>query len=247
MAAVIDRAICIGQRKYSESSQIVTFFGASSGKIRAIAKGSRREKGKYSGGVDILAEGEVVYVPSKQGSGLATLTEFTLSESFAKLRGNLLAMQCGQFMVAMVSELTEDYDPHEKLFDILHLALEALGRSDRSDMLLVRFEMALLREVGLGPVWQCCCVCNGVLDGRVYFSSGAGGMICRDCESEHVEKRRVTPEVLAILQEPKRIKEAKPAAVVATHELLCYHQRELIHKETAIMRLVGELLRKSIY
>ncbi|MCF7957496.1 MAG: hypothetical protein K9M57_03500, partial [Phycisphaerae bacterium] len=72
------------------------------------------------------------------------------------------------------------------------------------------------------------------------------GMLCRDCEGQHIEKRRVTPEVLAILRGPKRIKEAKPAAVVATYELLCYYQREITHRETAIMRLVGGLFRKSI-
>ena len=37
-----DRAICVRVADYSETSQVVTLFARLSGKVRAIAKGSKR-------------------------------------------------------------------------------------------------------------------------------------------------------------------------------------------------------------
>ncbi|MHC4433863.1 MAG: DNA repair protein RecO, partial [Planctomycetota bacterium] len=44
-----DMAICIRAVDYSETSQIVTLFARDTGKIGAIAKGSKRPKSKFDG------------------------------------------------------------------------------------------------------------------------------------------------------------------------------------------------------
>jgi recombinational DNA repair protein (RecF pathway) len=44
-----DRAVCIRTVDYSETSQILTLFGRLSGKIRAIAKGSKRVQVRLRG------------------------------------------------------------------------------------------------------------------------------------------------------------------------------------------------------
>ncbi|MFQ6036643.1 MAG: DNA repair protein RecO, partial [Sedimentisphaerales bacterium] len=52
-----DTAICIRAVDYSETSQIVTFFTRATGKIRAIAKGSKRPKSAFDGPIEILSFG----------------------------------------------------------------------------------------------------------------------------------------------------------------------------------------------
>lgn len=244
MNAVKDQAICIGQRVYSESSQIVTFFGRCSGKIPAIAKGSRRQRGKFSGGIDLLCGGEIVYVPPRYESSLATLTEFTLQEPVRLLRTNLIPLHFGQYMAAMVGEFTEDFDPHEQLYVILSGCLELLQHSQRPEAILVSFELSLLREVGLEPRWGSCCSCGRELadDSKAYFSSGQGGMVCRDCEGAIVEKCLVEPAVRQVLLEREDMNKAGPKTIAAAHDLLAYHQRELLGKQSTIMKLVHNLL-----
>jgi len=247
MNVVKDQAICIGQRVYSESSQIVTFFGRCTGKIRAIAKGSRRQRGKFSGGIDLLCGGEIVYVPPRPESTLATLTEFTLQEPVSLLRTNLIPLHLGQYMAAMTGEFTEDFDPHEQLYETLSRCLDQLQHSQRPEAILVSFELALLREVGLEPRWGNCCGCGRKLadNVRTYFSSGQGGMICRDCEGAIVEKRIVEPAVWQVLLERQDPNNANPRAIAAAHDLLAYHQRELLGKQSTIMKLVHNLLHKQ--
>ncbi len=112
MTAFKDQAVCIGARNYSETSQIVTLFGRSTGCIRAIAKGSRRRRAKFGGGIDLLTAGDVVVFAARTASSLAILSEFELTEPFTGLRKQMLNLYCAQYAAEMIAEFTEDFDPH---------------------------------------------------------------------------------------------------------------------------------------
>ncbi len=243
-----DQAICIGRRKYSESSQIVTLFGRASGRISSIAKGSRKEKSKFGGGIDLLMLGDIMYIPPRGDSALATLAEFHLTEPFVGLRDDLLALNCGQYMAEVVGDFTEDLDPHERLFNAFSRALGRLELSSRPEAVLVEFELALLREAGLTPTWGRCCGCGRELPAtdKAYFSSAGGGAVCRDCEPAVFDKRLVETEVLRLLDDVSKISEAKLHTIIKAHGIMCYHQRELLGKSSAIMKFLNKLLLKRM-
>ena len=247
MTTVKDQAICIGRRNYSESSQIVTFFARNCGKISAIAKGSRRQRSGFGGGIDLLSIGQIIFTHPRHQSTLATLTQFALSQPLPCLRKNLLALHCGQYMAGMVADFTEDFDPHEELYDIFASSLNQLQSAERPEAVLVSFELALLCQVGLEPTWNRCCNCQANLNQtrQVFFSSSLGGTICRDCEPAVVEKRLIEPAVLHLLEHPKSISSANAPVIIQTHKLLSYHQQEILGKRTAIMKFVDQLLQKN--
>lgn len=64
---------------------------------------------------------------------------------------------------------------------------------------IVRFQLALLEATGLSPELEVCVSCGRrpALRAGVYFSSAAGGLVCRDCEAHHPQRRRVPAEWLA--------------------------------------------------
>ncbi len=247
MPTLKDEAICIGQRKYSETSQIVTLFGREYGKLRAIAKGSRREKAKFSGGVDLLNNGYIQFVSPREGQSLGTLTEFDLVESWPQLRGHLISLHCGQFIAAMVDDFTEELDPHPHLYDILKVTLERLKETAQPEVVLVGFELALFREVGLSPIWHRCCACGKSLPEkvRVYFSSENGGILCRECEGAVFEKWPVNARVLDLLNRPENLSAVGREVVISLHELLCYHYREVQGKQSKIMIFLNHLLKQG--
>ena len=80
-----DLAICIRAVDYSETSQIVTFFTRDTGKISAIAKGSKRPKSTFDGPIEILSHGRIVFADSNTEK-LATLTEFQQQPTILRLR-----------------------------------------------------------------------------------------------------------------------------------------------------------------
>ncbi len=243
-----DKGICIGARNYSETSQLVSFFTRGHGKISSIAKGSRREKGGFGGGLDVMTAGEILFVPPRGESGLATLTEFEQQDSFPALRMDLLVLNCGLCMCDLLSRFTEDMDPHPELYVTFRGKLGELQQAERPEYVIFQFELILLREIGMQPVWDICSQCRRDVEdnGRIYFSSQSGGIVCRDCEPAFTEKRLVEPIVLEALQNPERALHAPREIVVNAHELLSYHYRELAGKETAIMRFVNQLFKSHI-
>ena len=191
-----DRAVCIRALDYSETSQIVTLFARLSGKVKAIAKGSKRPKSAFDGPIEVLSFGDVVFsgVAREQ---LATLTEFQQHPVRGGLRRNLFALHSALFAAELLGLLTDDYDPHLVLFDhfmqlVQDLEQEDLARDRRDVMIrLIVFQLSLLREVGLQPVVKQCGNCKRPFSRswrQVYFSSAANGLICRDCEMSYPDK-----------------------------------------------------------
>ena len=248
MNTVKDTAICIRRRNYSETSQILTFFAKTMGKIRAIAKGSRREKSKFKGAVELLAAGEAVFTKPKTESGLVQLCEFELQETFGGLRQNLLSVHCAQYAAEMVDQFTEELDPnHEPLFETLYQTLNNLAKKQRPEATLLCFEVELLKEIGLAPQWDRCCNCGCELKNKenVHFSSKNNGLLCRDCEPAFADKKYVGPEILLLLQQPQQAYLTADGKITAkTHEIISEHQRELLGKEPAIMTMLNKLMKK---
>ena len=69
-------------------------FTKTNGIVRGLAKGAKRDKGKFSGGFDVLSRGDIGFI-LKRESELATLTEWDVRETFPKLRDNLQANRSG--------------------------------------------------------------------------------------------------------------------------------------------------------
>ena len=244
-----DLAICIRAIDYSETSQILTFFTRDTGKISAIAKGSKRPKSAFGGPFEIFSYGKIVFADSNKEK-LATLTEFDPSGTgagFSTLSANLFRMNCCLFAAELLNKLTHDYDTHPQLFDdFLQFLQHASEGSNNFDMLtlLILFQFSLLKETGLQPVLNCCVNCktkfypelsrrDASQDTRyeVYFSSSANGLICRDCEASFPDKIRLSPNAAGCLSNLKLLAGAKEKTLKEIEKLLTRHFTEILgHK-----------------
>ena len=150
MPAQHDQAICIRQWEYSESSQTVMLFGRSLGCFRALAKGARRERGSFSGGIDLLTRGEAGVI-LKRDTELATLTEWDVQETFPRLRDELAANRAGWYACDALGRMLPALDPHPQLFDDTMHLLRSLGSGQGIEMAMLRFQWSLLVETGWLP------------------------------------------------------------------------------------------------
>ncbi len=232
-----DQAICIRTVDYSETSQIVTFFARSTGKLSAIAKGSKRPRSSFDGPLEILSFGNIVF-SCKDEAKLATLTEFQ-HEPLYRAGLELLTLNCSLFGAELVNAMTDEHDPHPKLFESFVQFLQNVheqspsGNKDaKTIMLLILFQLTLLKEVGLGPVLNVCNNCKSKnSDGesrQMYFSSSANGLICRDCEAAFADKVRLAPEASKCLANLKTIVEANTKTLVEIEKILVRHFTELL-------------------
>jgi DNA repair protein RecO (recombination protein O) len=234
-----DLAICIRAIDYSETSQIVSFFTRATGKIDAIAKGSKRPKSPFDGPIEVLSHGNIVFTASA-GEKLATLTEFQQQPTLINLRNNLFVLYVCLFAAELMNKLTHDYDPHPELFDsFLEFLNNANQQHSTSDQqrdilaLLILFQLAMLREIGLQPILNHCvncktqyATCNTQYE--TYFSSSANGLICRDCESSFPDKIRLTKEASACLVRLKQIPESAEKTLKEIEKVLVHHLTGLL-------------------
>jgi DNA repair protein RecO (recombination protein O) len=239
-----DLAICIRAVDYSETSQVVTFFTRQTGKIGAIAKGSKRPKSAFGGPLEMFSYGRIVFsdLSDKSDSSrekLATLTEFEPvyeSPGFAGLRNDLFALNGCLFAAELLNHMTDDYDPHPGLFDRFLQFLHDTGQSqDRRGMraLLLLFQLGLLTEVGLQPVLSHCPNCKTRYEGQrtnneVYFSSSANGLVCRDCEPNFPDKIRLSRDAATCLTSLKQIPNAAEKTLTEIQKVFVHHFTELL-------------------
>ncbi|MEE9370244.1 MAG: DNA repair protein RecO [Sedimentisphaerales bacterium] len=234
-----DTAICIRAVDYSETSQILTFFTRATGKISAIAKGSKRPQSAFDGPIEAFSCGDIVF-SEPAGEKLATLTEFEQQPRFTRLANSLFALNCASFAAELINKLTNEYDPHPQLFDdfleFLQNTDELQAKTKKSKpqdvlALLILFQLSVLKEIGLQPVLNACANCknNFTVDWpQYYFSSSANGLICRDCEPSFPDKIRLSKEAASCLTNFKLIAESDDKTLNEIERALVYHFTELL-------------------
>ena len=157
MPAVHDQGVCIRHWDFSETSQTVSVFGRGLGIVRGLAKGARRERGAFDGGIDLLSRGEFGAI-LRRGRELATLTEWDLLELYPRLRSDIAANRAAFYMADVVGRVLEPEDPHPALFDRFVESLRVLGAplgagepAPDGAAALLAFQWTLLGEVGYRP------------------------------------------------------------------------------------------------
>jgi DNA repair protein RecO (recombination protein O) len=238
-------AICLRVGDYSETSQVAGFLTRQDGKVDLLAKGAKRPKGPSGGPIDLLAEGELVYIPSAH-EGLGTLVEFTETAPRPGLRRDERRLNVGLFMLELVAALLEEADPHVEVFDLLHTALDRLARDDaKAGAVLAYFQWRLLRYVGLLGELTHCVGCGRELAGAgrkdLHFSSIQGGLLCGACEAASTEKYRLDGATLAGLAALAAAEAGTRVALpdkqaVAVNRLLAYHTAHQIGRALKMAR-----------
>jgi DNA repair protein RecO (recombination protein O) len=176
-------ALVIRVVDFSETSTVVTLFTREFGKIRALAKGSRRPKGPFESALDLLGICRLVFL-AKSSDALDLVTEAKLERRFRAAGRDLSRLYAAYYVAELLNELTDDRDPHPELFDAACETLAALGRdSGVVAALVLRFELTALRHLGHLPQLDVCVECGETLaiDGRIALGLAAGGVLCARC------------------------------------------------------------------
>jgi DNA repair protein RecO (recombination protein O) len=235
---ITDQAVCIRQWDWSETSQTVSLFAREQGLLRGVAKGSKRENSRFSGGLEVLTRGEVVAIV-KPSSDMANLIAWDLQETFPALRQSLESFYCGMYMADLVQSAVTEHDPHPALFDALLESLRMLGPGqDRSAVLGLQW--ATLNEAGYRPELTSDVTTGGPLKGsRTYtFLPRMGGFTAASGSSAG-PAWRVRSETLELLRGLGRGSDALTAAVPETvnraSRLLALYLRDVLGREMPSM------------
>ena len=130
---------------YKETSLIVDLFTKEHGRIALVAKGAKRPHSKLRG---VLQTFQPLSVAWSGKSELRTLTAAEWVGGLAPLERS--ALLSGFYLNELLLKLLAREDPHPALFDHYTATLHELAQTESSPIALRKFELALLKETGVG-------------------------------------------------------------------------------------------------
>lgn len=222
--------------------------------IRALAKGARRPKAPYSGGIELLSRGYVGLI-LRPSAGLHLLTEWDLVETFPGLRRDLHAYHVACYMADLCQHLVSDHDPHRELYDELLAGLRATSDADAAGRSLLRFQWAALVHGGYRPVLEPSTerVTQASETDVAFFNPALGGFVSPDAQETGPARTaprawwRVRASTAALLASVARGDETTAAAarsesVARANALLACYVRYLLGREPATFPLLFPML-----
>lgn len=237
-----DQAICIRHLDWSETSQVVVLLAREHGRLRGIAKGSKRFSpssiARFSGGIELLTRGEVLFV-TKPTSDLAAITEWDLQETHPHLRRDLTAHRVGMYAADLANALLADHDPHPPIYDALASLLADLADPLKTQATLLQFQWTLLDDAGYRPeLFQDASTGDALPAAEMYgFDPQAGGLTATT-NSNDWRVRHETVELLRAVAGGQTPASADPAALVRANRLLCVYIRAMLDQELPTMTYV---------
>ena len=214
MAAEQSVAIVLRTIEFSETSLIVTLLTREFGRVSAIAKGARRPKGPFEGALDLLAVCRVV-VLRKSSDTLDLLTEAKLHRRFRGAEKSLERLYAGYHVAEMLRLLTDDHDPHPKVYDLAIQTLQQIDGVGETASALLFFDVQVLRLLGHSPGTDRCTDCGGQVGSpmRICFSLSAGGIVCGDCRSKQQQTVSISAAALDQLRRLQSVSATLPTSI----------------------------------
>ncbi|HEY5296928.1 MAG TPA: DNA repair protein RecO [Verrucomicrobiae bacterium] len=144
--------IILRTRLLTETSLIVHWLTAKSGRIATVAKGARRAKSPFLGKLDLFYEADFSFGRSRR-SDLHLLREVSLRETHGAIRTDILKLQQAAYATAFIEQATETETPLPGIFELFRDFLKRLCEEKPPAQIIFAFELKLLRELGLEPDW----------------------------------------------------------------------------------------------
>lgn len=232
-----DEAVCIRHWDYSETSQTVGLYSRGAGLMRAIAKGARRPRGAFGGGIDLLTRGEFGAITSS-GSELASMVDWTLVETFPHLRVSIESNRVAYYAADMIGRMSVLHDPHPDLYDAL---VQLLRDAASGAPAILRFQWVLLSESG----WQPRLDAHGApADGVVAFDPRSGGTVPGSPDGSW-KVRVSTIDAIRAFIEGQQLPAGATAPMDRANRLLAAYLRDMLGTEPDTMRLLFGALARS--
>ena len=195
MANYKTRGIIIRRPNFGEADRLLTIFTERFGKVRAIAKGARRQQSKLAGNLEPFC---LTNFCLAEGRNLDIVTEAEIINCFFKIRNNLKSVNSSFYIGEVIDKLTEERQSHPEVFELLTQVLEKINTLP-DDLVLPYFEINFLSAVGYQPELFKCVHCSKKIEpGGSRFDLEGGGLACKSCAKYGINVSDETIKVMRI-------------------------------------------------
>ncbi len=216
-----DEAIIIGVKRHGETSVIAELMTRERGRHLGLVRSGRSRSMQ-----PVLQPGNRVEAVwrARLDEHLGELKLEPVRLRAAKLMETATAVYGVQAMGALLRLLPER-DPHPHLFDALDIILDTMDDPADAGELFVRFELAVLNDLGFGlDLTEC--AATGVRQNLLYVSPKSGRAVCGEAGAPYADRMLALPPFLGEGPKPAANRESMLEAFRLTQFFLHRHVYE---------------------
>ena len=190
-----DEGVLLAVRKHGETSAIIEVFTGAHGRTAGVVRGgtSRKLAPILQPGAQLDASWR-----ARLDEHLGTYTVEPVKSRMAQVLGDKLALAGMTSVLALLSFSLPEREPHPDLYDRTLAVLDMIGMNPVWPLAYLRWELALLEEIGFGLDLSECAV-TGAREDLVFVSPRSGRAVSKAGAGEWAD--RLLPLSPALLGE----------------------------------------------
>lgn len=196
-------SIVIKKEPWREYDRLYVLYTREAGKIRAMAKGSRRSLSRMAGHLEPFLITDVMIARGRQIDKLAGSEQVV---NYHNLDRSLEKVALLNYCFEVLDALTSYEHPDRRIYDLVKEFLQAVEDGDfgQQESLLVSrvFTIKLLVLLGYEPSINNCLDCRRrIVEKEASFSPMRGGIICQACSRRSdFNQISLTPDTISVIK-----------------------------------------------
>lgn len=191
------RGIILRRRDLGEADRIVTILTAELGKLRVVAKGSRRTSSKLAGHLEPFCASRLLIARTR---GLDIISQAESIETFQSLRLKESSIATAGYLAELVDALVPEDERHEEAYELLFAAFRLIDEGKDPQLVSYIAEVGFLRVLGYRPELERCIECERVIEPEPNGFSVEGGILCPACTRLRPEAQPISVNALKVLR-----------------------------------------------
>jgi len=191
----LTRGLVLKNAPFGEADLLVSLYSREFGKIRALAKGSRKPTSRMVGHLEPLT---ILDLSLFRGRNLDTINQAQIVNNLGNLKSDLSQISEGLYVCELMDGFGNESNSNVDLYQVAIETLENIDRDHRQNLNLRWFEIHLLRTTGFKIELETCTQCNREIEPQQHrFSPDSGGVLCWHC---NITAHRIYPLSLRALK-----------------------------------------------
>ena len=211
-------AIALRINPFSRTSHVVTWLSPEYGRVTTAVKGACRPKSAFLGQYDLFTTCELLFY-RRDHEGVHAIRECSPLHARDALRTDWRRITTASYLCDLLARVTQPAQDSEDLYRLIGNMLDTLCQTPATPDALLRFELELLRHLGLQPHLELCPVCHTPDHPWLRFALASGRTRCAHADPHTAGEPTVTihRDVVQRLQQFSRLEPDRPCATNETH------------------------------
>jgi len=148
MKSISTQCMILGHKNFGESDKLIFLYSNDFGKLKVIAKGSRKITSKFTGHLETL---NIANISLYFGPKNIILTEVLTIKNFKNIRNDLQKLNKAMIIASLTNQLTYENQQHKDLLQLLKTTIKRLSESEKTTLITYAYLFKLLDIIGIIP------------------------------------------------------------------------------------------------